>query len=64
MTADMHAAKAREWEELGMCDGVYYIQRHVPCGTTVHILMGTAIVCPKCQPEEWAIERAREQGKK
>lgn len=36
-----------------MCDDVYYISVHTPCGTEVMTLAGCVRICPKCQPEEW-----------
>lgn len=48
-----------EWEEEGMCDDIYYLSRHVPCGTQVQVMGGYPRVCPKCQPEEWAKTHAK-----
>jgi hypothetical protein len=53
--AELRRSKA-EWEELRMCDDVYYILRHVPCGTEVQVMGGYKSICPLCQPEEWAKE--------
>lgn len=52
--AELRASQAMEWEEKGMCDDVYYVVVHVPCGTNVRMLMSHQAICPKCQPEEWA----------
>jgi len=29
-----------EWENKGMCDDMYYIKVHVPCGTEIMVLTG------------------------
>ena len=35
--------------------------QHAPCGTVLEILQGyMATICPKCQPKEWAEEKARQ----
>jgi hypothetical protein len=47
---------ANDWEEKGMRDG-YHVFFHIPCGTGVLILPAHSVICPKCQPEEWAKER-------
>ena len=49
-----------EWEDQGMCDGVYYVHTHKPCGTQIMVLMGQMAVCPKCEPQRWAELRARD----
>ncbi|HVP50217.1 MAG TPA: hypothetical protein VMT56_03245 [Candidatus Bathyarchaeia archaeon] len=51
-----------EWEELKMVDDVYYKMLHIPCGTTVQILVGYRAVCPKCQPEEWRKRAANDHA--
>lgn len=57
----MRAAKQRdEWEDLGTCDDIYCKQRHTACSTEVMILMGHVATCPKCQPEEWAEQKAKD----
>ena len=49
-----------EWKNKGVCDDMYYIKVHVPCGTEMMVLMGFVPLCPKCQPEEWAERKARD----
>jgi hypothetical protein len=49
-----------EWEDEGMCDDIYYVKVHKPCGARLHVLMGHMAICPKCPPEEWAEEKARD----
>jgi hypothetical protein len=48
----------QEWKHKGVCDDVYYVMVHNPCGAEVMILMGRIAACPKCQPEEWERLRA------
>jgi hypothetical protein len=48
-------AQKNEWEYTGrIMDGVYSQCLHTPCSTTMYALDGSAPLCPKCQPEEWA----------
>lgn len=49
-----------EWENKGMCDDMYYIKVHVPCGTEIMVLTGFVALCPKCQPDEWAERKAQD----
>jgi hypothetical protein len=41
-----------EWKNKGICDDVYYVKEHLPCGTEVMVLIGHSVTCPKCQPED------------
>jgi hypothetical protein len=56
----MSEPKEGEWEDKGMC-GDYYERRHKPCGAVVLVLGGYRLVCPNCQPEEWAKAAGREE---
>lgn len=54
-------AEQDEWEDIGkgpLMDGIYSTVRH-KCGTVVNIAQGYVLVCPKCNPDDWAKERGQ-----